>query len=258
MLVRTFVAFFCLFLAIPIVIVVYVSFSETSYIIFPIRGFSLKWFVRIWEYKPFLNSLIVSVQLALLSGTLACLIVLPAVLALNKLPRRMVLAVETIVLSPLAVPFIVFGCATLFFFSRIGLGISFLALVLAHTVVSIPYCFRTSVAVNRSIPPQMAESARSLGATPLQTFYRVTLPLLRPGLFAGFVFSALISLDNLPVSFFFGSPSTNTLPVVMLSYLENQFDPSIAALSTVQMMIAIILLFALEKAVGINKFLKPS
>ena len=83
-------------------------------------------------------------------------------------------------------------------------------------------------------------------------FALITLPLIRPGLFAGAMFSILISLDNLPLSFFFGNASTNTLPVVMLSYMQNQFDPAVAAISTVQMALAVVLLLAVERLYGLQ------
>jgi putative spermidine/putrescine transport system permease protein len=79
------------------------------------------------------------------------------------------------------------------------------------------------------------------------------LPLIKPGIFAGALFSVLISLDNLPLSFFFGGADSSTLPVVMLSYMQNQFDPSIAAIATVQMLIAIIALGVVNALYGIEK-----
>src|SRR5581483_2522086 len=159
--------------------------------------------------------------------------------------RRPAEILMTFLLAPLSMPLIVLGFAQLFFLSAIGFGVSFLSLLIAHTVVSIPYIARTVAAVYRGLPSNFEETALVLGATRWQTFRHVTLPLIRPGIFAGCLFSILLSIDNLPISYFFGSPSTNTLPVVMLSYLENQFDPSIAALSTVQMMLAVLCLLGI-------------
>ena len=108
------------------------------------------------------------------------------------------------------------------------------------------------------MPPDLEESATILGANRWQVLRHVTLPQIRPGIFAGALFSILISVDNLPISFFFGSPSTNTLPVVMLSYLEHQFDPSIAALSTVQMILAMAGLFVIERFYGLRHLGAPT
>jgi putative spermidine/putrescine transport system permease protein len=120
-------------------------------------------------------------------------------------------------------------------------------------VAGIPYIVRTVLAVYRSIPPDLEEAAAILGANRWQVLLHTTLPLVRPGVFAGGLFAILTSLDNLPLSFFFGSSNTNTLPVVMLSYMENQFDPSIAAISTVQMLIAIVVLLLADRVYGIEK-----
>jgi putative spermidine/putrescine transport system permease protein len=107
-----------------------------------------------------------------------------------------------------------------------ALGLSFTALPFAPTVAAIPYIV---LAIYRGLPAQLKEGASILGACRWQTLRHATLPLVRPGIFAG-LFAVLTSLDNLPLSYFFGSATTNTLPVVMLSSMENQFDPSIAAL----------------------------
>jgi putative spermidine/putrescine transport system permease protein len=118
--------------------------------------------------------------------------------------------------------------------------------------VSIPYIVRTVAAVYRGMPPSLEETALALGASRWQTFRYVTFPIIRPGIFAGCLFAVLLSVDNLPLSYFFGSPTTSTLPVVMLSYLENQFDPSIAAVSTLQLAFALIVLLAIERLYGLR------
>jgi putative spermidine/putrescine transport system permease protein len=86
----------------------------------------------------------------------------------------------------------------------------------------------------------------------------VTLPLIRPGVFAGGLFAFLVSFDNLPISYFFGTPSTSTLPVVMLSYIQDQFDPSIAAVSTVQMLLALVVLLVVDRIYGLRQLGAPS
>jgi putative spermidine/putrescine transport system permease protein len=140
----------------------------------------------------------------------------------------------------------------LFYLSALGLGVSLSSLLIAHTVVSVPYLVRTVAGVYRGVSPNLEESALMLGASKLQVFRYVTLPLIAPGVFAGALFAILISIDNLPVSYFFGSPSTNTLPVVMLSYLEYSFDPSIAAVSTIQLCFAVVALIIVQRIYGLQ------
>lgn len=248
-----YVVLFVTFLLMPILAVVAVSFTSASNIAFPIESVSLKWYVRIWEYQPFIDSLITSIQIAILSAVLGALFGVPAALWVARTQTAYAQAIGNLLLAPISIPAIVLGFALLYYLSALSFGISFLSLLIAHTVVAVPYVARTVLAVYRAIPPEFEEAAAILGANRWQTFRLTTLPLIRPGIFAGGLFAVLISLDNLPLSFFFGSATTNTLPVVMLSYMQNQFDPSIAAISTVQMSIALAVLLIVNKVYGIDR-----
>ena len=244
---------FVVFVLAPIVSVVIVSFSSASFIIFPVPCYGLRWYRRILEYRPFIDSMIVSAELALASATLAALLGVPAALALARSRTAWAAILSNLLLAPVSVPAIVLGFALLYFLSSLGLGLSFTSLLIAHTVASIPYLVRTVLATYRAVPAQLEEAASILGASRRQVLWFTTLPLIRPGIFAGALFAVLTSLDNLPLSFFFGSANTNTLPVVMLSYMENQFDPSIAAVSTVQMLVALATLLLLDRLYGIQR-----
>ena len=248
-----YMALFVVFIVAPIVSVVIVSFSSASFIIFPIPGYGLAWYRRIIEYRPFIDAMIVSAELALASAALAALLGVPAALAVARSRSVGAAVIANVLLAPVSVPAIVLGFSLLYFLSSLALGISFTALLIAHTVASIPYIVRTVLATYRAVPAQFEEAASILGASRFQVLWYTTLPLVRPGIFAGALFAVLTSLDNLPLSFFFGGARTNTLPVVMLSYMENQFDPSIAAVSTVQMLVAIIALLALDRLYGIER-----
>ncbi len=247
-----FVALFFIFILAPIIVVIVVSFGEAEFITFPVEQVSLRWYRRIIEYRPFIDSLIVSLELAVASALLACLLGVPAALALARSTRPLAQLFATFLLAPLSMPAIVLGFALLYYLSALGFGVSFDALLVAHTVISIPYVTRNVVAVYRAVPGDLEEAAAILGAGRWQTFRHVTLPMIKPGIFAGSLFAVLISLDNLPISFFFGTSSTNTLPVVMLSYLQNQFDPSVAAICTVQMVIAVAALLIMERVGGLR------
>jgi putative spermidine/putrescine transport system permease protein len=241
------------FLLLPIFAVVWVSFSSASFIVFPIKGYSMRWYARVWDYKPFIDSLIVSIQIAVTSAFFGALLGVPAALWAARSRSTASTVLANFLLAPISVPAIVLGFALLYLLAAMSLGISFLSLAITHTVVSIPYIARTCLATYRSIPPDFEEASAALGASRWQTLTNVTLPLIRPGIFAGALFAILISLDNLPLSFFFGSSSTNTLPVVMLSYMQNNFDPAIAAISTIQMVIAIVTLLIVNALYGIER-----
>lgn len=241
------------FLLLPIVIVVVVSFSASSYIAFPIEGYGLQWYHQIITYKPFLQSLGVSVEIALLSAVIGAAVGVPAAIWAVRDNSALARVFTNLMLAPISVPAILLGFSLLYMLSAMSLGVSFLSLLITHTVVSVPYISRTVLAVYRSVPIDYEEAASVLGASRWRVFVDVILPLIKPGIFAGALFSVLISLDNLPLSFFFGGAETSTLPVVMLSYMQNQFDPSIAAIATVQMLIAIFALVVVNKLYGIEK-----
>lgn len=248
-----YVTLFMVFLFLPMVAVVVVSFSSASYIAFPMPSLSLRWYHQVFDYGPFMQSLKVSFQIALGSAVFGAALGVPAALWAARSQTRLANAVSVFLLAPISVAAIVLGFSLLYLLSAMSLGISFLSLLITHTVVSIPYIARTVLAVYRAVPPDFEEAAAVLGASPWNTFWYITLPAIRPGIFAGGMFAVLISLDNLPLSFFFGSATTNTLPVVMLSYMQNQFDPAIAAISTIQMLIAVVALLIINKLFGIEK-----
>ncbi len=248
-----YVALFVLFILGPIVLVVVVSFTSASFIAFPLEGYSWRWYQRIIEYRPFLDSLLVSIKLAIASAAAGVLIGVPGALALARSPGRLAAGLSAFLLAPISIPAVVLGFSLLYFLSTLIHGVSFLSLLIAHTVLAIPYITRTVLSVYRSMSPDLEEAAAVLGGNRWQVLRHVTLPLVKPGIFAGAVFAVLTSLDNLPISFFFGTATTNTLPVVMLSYMQNQFDPSIAAISTVQMLLSVLVLLLVNRYYGIAK-----
>jgi putative spermidine/putrescine transport system permease protein len=250
---RAIVLAFIAFMLAPIVVVVVISFTSAGYVAFPMPGLSLRWFQRILDYPPFLRSIGVSLEVAAGATFISCMLGIPAALRLARDDGRVATAMMTFLLSPLSIPMIVFGFASLFFLSRIGLGLSLSALIVVHSCVCMPYVVRIVAASYRSLPPSLEEMAEILGAPRWRALWHVVLPLLRPAIVGGMLFSFLVSFDNLPLSFFFGSPDTNTLPVVMLRYVEQQFDPSIAALSTVQLIVAVAILILVERLYGLNK-----
>ena len=253
-----FVVAFFVFLLAPIVVVVLFSFVDAAFVRLPIESFSLRWYVRMIEYRPFLTSLGFSLFLAVASGLIALVLSLPAALVLARSRSRFAEVVVTLLLAPLSMPMILLGVALLYYLSWMGLGVSVTALLIGHVVVAIPYITRTIIAVYQGTSPSYEESARILGATRWQVFRHVTLPLVRPGIISGLLFSMLVSLDNLPISLFFAGANTNTLPVVMLAYQQNQFDPAIGAISTVQLVVAIVALLLIQRATGLKHLVNQS
>jgi putative spermidine/putrescine transport system permease protein len=250
---RAIVIAFVIFMVAPILVVVGISFTSAGYVGFPMPGLSLRWFAHVLQYQPFLEGIRVSLEVAAGATLISCLLGIPAALALARDESRIAQAIMAYLLSPLSIPMIVLGFAALFYLSRIGFGLSLAALLVIHACVCLPYLVRIVASVYRTLPRGLEEAAELLGAPRWRVLLHVVLPLLRPAILAGSLFSFLVSFDNLPLSYFFGSPATNTLPVVMLAYVEQQFDPSIAALSTLQLIVAVVLLLVVDRAYGLDR-----
>jgi len=220
------------FMTLPTVVVVAVSFNPTAILSFPPAGLSLRWYENVLTYPQFqraaVNSVLVTgmaVALALPAGTLAAL-----ALERGRLRGRHVWA--ALLLSPLVVPGVAAGLGFLILAAALGLLRSRAVLVAAHVALVLPFVVRSVWVSVRNLDPALERAAASLGATSWRAFRRVTLPLLRPGLFAGLLFAVVVSLNEFVVSLFISNRVTEILPVAMFTYVVNYTDPTIAALSS--------------------------
>lgn len=228
-----------LFMLAPIGFVLIYAFSSVSYAIFPPPGFSVRWFVKLFQQEALLraavNSLIVATvatAVSLVVGTLAAL----GLVRYRFFGRE---ALRAAFLAPLIVPRIAFGVAMLIYaivLRRFG-GLD--SLILAHLMVTLPFVISILTATLVSADRSLEEAAMDLGATPLVTFWKVTLPQIRTGLAVSGFFAFIISWDQVETSLFLVKTDNKTLPVEMFYYLQRQQDPVIAALSTFLIAIAV-------------------
>lgn len=246
---------FAIFMLAPLVIVVLVSFTDKGYIAMPFSGASWRWFHAILENDGFIVAFQRSLILATVSATLAALIAVPAGMAIawHRFQGRE--AVLGLLLSPLTVPHVVLGIAILRFFSQINTSGTMAGLVAAHTVVVIPFVLRLVVAAATGFDRSVAHAAESLGASRFTVFRRIELPLILPGIAGGWLIAFITSFDELTMTIFVSSPSTQTLPVMMYAYIANTIDPLLASISTVLILGTLILMFLLERMVGLDRVL---
>jgi putative spermidine/putrescine transport system permease protein len=243
-----------LFLSVPIIVAIGVAFGQDKIARFPPTGFSLRWFSAAFSDPTFVAALINSLQLAAFTTVLSILIGLPGAIALVRRRFPAQAALEAFLLSPLSLPGVLFGISMLFFLGATRFGLNWWGLLVAHVVIAVPYVLRAVLAVYRGLDRGLEEAALVLGADPWQTFWHVTLPLLRPGLAAGGLFAFLISFDNVPVSIFLTTARNNTLPVTIMSYLVSQdFDAIIGAISAVQVGIVLVMLYLLDRIYGVGR-----
>lgn len=242
-----------LFLALPIAIVIPSAFGEGAALTFPPQGFSLRWFAAILERPALLAAAWSSLSIAAMATAISLVVGTLSAYTLQRyaFPGRE--ALMMLFLTPLIFPAIVLAAAIAMVLAPLGLIRNFWGLVLAHIVVTLPYVVRTVSATLAEIDRAWEEAALTLGAGPWRGFRTVTLPLLRPGLFAGATFSLIISFDEFTISLFLVGSGMMTLPIEMYNYAEYSLDPTLAAVSTLLILVTTFAVLAVERTVGLGK-----
>ncbi len=234
-----FLAAAAVYMLAPIVFVVVFAFSSASYAIFPPPGYSVRWFVKLFSQEPLFRAAVNSMIIALTATAASLVLGTMASLALVRYRFFGRELLRTLFLAPLIVPRIAFGVAMLIYavvLRRFG-GLD--SLILAHLMITLPFAISILSASLVSADRSLEEAAADLGATPLVTFWKVTLPQIRTGLAVSGFFAFIISWDQVETSLFLVKTDNMTLPVAMFYYLQRQQDPVIAALSTFLIAIAV-------------------
>jgi putative spermidine/putrescine transport system permease protein len=244
---------FIAFILAPIVIVCLVAFTPEGYLSLPTSGLSLRWFKAIADYPEFVRALRDSLWLAALSSTIAVLFAVPAALAVARYRFRGREAVLGFFMSPLMIPHVVLGIAFLRFFTTIGLGGTFVGLVLSHIVIVMPFALRLVLAASTGMDRAVEHAAVSLGAGPITVFRRVTLPLILPGVVSGWVLAFITSFDEVTMTVFIASPATITLPVRMFLYIQDNIDPLVTSVSAALILLTVIVMIILDRLVGLDR-----
>jgi len=246
---------FLLILA-PILIVVVAAFSPTDYFEFPPPGLSLRWFVEFFRLDNMRNAFVLSLELAVLSATIATVLGTLGALFLARQRGVMAGLLQSLFLAPLVFPTIILGLALLLLYKSVGMPV-FPGLLLAHSVVGMPYCFRTVLASVQALDPSLEEAGQSLGAGPISTLFLVTLPLIWQGVISGWLFAFVVSFGELNTALFLSGPGLTTLPIEIFSYLQFQGSQLvIAAASTLQIALIVVMVAAVERIVGMARLIR--
>ena len=243
------------FMLAPLLIVCIVAFTPENTLTIPTTRFSLRWFKAVFAHPDFITSFWNSLWLALASATLATLLAVPAGLAITRYSFGGRGALNALFLSPLIIPHLVLGVALLRLFSLTGASGSFGWLVLAHVVVVTPYVLRLVVAASSGADLSCEQAARSLGASDLTVFWRITLPMILPGVSGGWLLAFINSFDEVTMSIFITAPSTVTLPVRMYMYATESIDPLMAAASALMVGFTAAVMVLLDRLYGLDKIL---
>ena len=256
---RLVVALVFAFMLMPVVFVAWVSFFANEIVTFPPQGYTLSWYTRAWANRAFTDGFLTSIQVGLFSMVAGLILGIPASFAIvrGRFPGRE--ALNALMLSPLVVPGVVAGTAIYIYFVQLEIWteVRFVAtlpgLVAAHVMLTIPWTVRLISASLVGVDRSIEEAAMNLGARPLTTFLRITLPMIRPGVVAAAIFSFIASFTDLEMTLFLIGPGRSTLQIALLQYLEWKFDPSVAAVSFVQVTIIGTGLLVTDRFVKLSK-----
>ena len=243
----------------PVIFVAWSAFYDSTFLTFPPPGYTVKWFEAALGREAFTSGLVTSTKVALMASVAGVVIGTAASLVLQRSRLRGAQFLQTLLVSPLMVPNIVLGIALYLFFLSVadhtgwdltqGLG----GLTLAHTLLTLPWSVRLVSANLTGLDRSLEEAAMNLGASPLRTFFLVTLPQLRAGMIAAVLFSFIISFENLEISLFLVGPGASTFPIALMQYLEFNMDPTVAAASTMQVVLIATLLVITDRFVKLSR-----
>ncbi len=248
--------FAVVFLMTPLVITVAVSFASTPIYTLPPPDWSFRWYEAMQRRSGLYDAVMLSLNLAVVSTAISLVVGAAASIAMvrGRMPGRE--GIATFFVSPLMMPGLVVGVALLQFLRGIDLRDAYWSLLLGHIVVTLPFVMRTLLAAMASFDFSLVDAARTLGLSYPMAVLKVLTPNLAPAFLTSGLFAFLASMDNYPISIFLTDARNKTLPIKMLQYLEEQPDPSIAAMSTGLIVLALIALIVGSRTVGLNRMIQ--
>lgn len=233
-----------LFLLLPILFIVALSFGDSRWLIFPPPGWTLRWYHELFADPRWLQSAWTSARIALVVMVLSVILGLLASFALVRGQFRGRAVLRAFFLTPMILPVVIIAVALYAFFLRIGLNGTFTGFVIAHLIVALPFSIIAITGALETFDPAIEDAAILCGAHPWEARARVTLPAISHGVFSAAIFSFLISWDEVVLAIFMASPTLQTLPVRVWTTLRQDLTPVIAAASTLLVALTILLMIA--------------
>ncbi|WP_321170047.1 ABC transporter permease [Pseudodonghicola flavimaris] len=228
-----------LFMFLPVAVVVLLSFNASEFGSFPMSGFSFRWFVELAQNDAILRAFRTSIGLGLMTAVISTTLGVLASLALVRYRVPGANAISTLLIAPILVPEVVLAVALLLFLNFLGINKSFGLLLFGHVIFTLPFVILVVQARLVSIRRDVEEAAMSLGASPIQTFFQVTLPLMLPAVLAGGLFAFTISFDDITGTLFWKPGGVETVPTQIFAMLRNSISPEINALGTVMIVMTV-------------------
>jgi putative spermidine/putrescine transport system permease protein len=247
-----------LFLLAPIAVVVVSSFGATSYLAFPPRGLTLKWYRQAFADPVYWDTFHTSVWLGVVAATCAVVVGGLAALAIGRYRVRGGRTLATAFMSPLVLPTLVLGLAVLVFTSQAWGPPGIWRLVAAHVVITVPYALRTLLPVIEQLDVTLEEAAGDLGASRAVIFATVTIPVLAPAVAVSFLLAFMISFDELVTALFLAPPNAPTLPMQIYANVQYGLDPTVGAVSAALLAMTAVLLVAGQALTGVRRLTGPA
>ncbi|MDR2990673.1 MAG: ABC transporter permease [Burkholderiaceae bacterium] len=235
-----------LFLILPVLAIMPLSFSSSTFLVYPIPSFSLRWYQHLitsdeWRLAA-KNSFIIAPSATVVATVLGTL----AAIGLNKSDFRGKALLMAVLISPMIVPIVVVGVGMYLFFAPLGLANTYTGLILAHAALGVPFVVTTVLATLQGFNQNLVRASLSLGANPVATFFRITLPVIAPGVISGALFAFATSFDEVVVTLFLAGADQVTLPRQMFNGIRENISPTIAALATILIIFSSLLLLTFE------------
>lgn len=234
-----------LFLAIPLFVVFPISLSSSSYLEFPPKSLSLQWYENYFSSHVWISATILSFKVGLMTMVVASIIGTLAAFGFSRGRFRGKGGIFVLILSPMIIPTIVISIGVYSLFAKLHLIENYWGLVVGHSILATPFVFINVFAALQGFDKTLEKASASLGAHPLRTFYHITFPLIRPGIFVGALFAFLVSFDELVISMWV-SGSRHTLPVQMWMDVRLEINPTLAAVSSLLIALSILTFFSAE------------
>jgi putative spermidine/putrescine transport system permease protein len=243
---RAFCVGVLLCLLVPILAIIPLSFSSSSFLAYPVPGWSLQWYQNLFTSDEWVraakNSFIVAPAATLIATVLGTLAAVG--LSRGNFPGKGLLM--GLLIAPMVVPVVVVAVACYLFFARLGLSDSYTGLIIVHAALGAPFVVTTVLATLQGFNHNLVRASLSLGAGPLATFFRVTLPVIAPGVISGALFAFATSFDEVVVTLFIAGPEQSTLPRQMFTGIRENINPTIAAAATLLILFTTALMLVLE------------
>ena len=239
-------AFALAYLLLPIAVILIAPLGETGYLSFPPKGLTLKWYEAALADTRYLTAFVNSLGIATVVTAISTTVAVPAAYALSRHAFPGARALEALFLSPLILPTLVLALGLALWFNRMGLVSGTPRLIAAHLVLCIPYVIRVCLPVFRRFDRSLEEAAANLGARPLDSFLLVMLPVVRPAIAAGATMAFITSFDELVLALFLAEPARPTLPVTIYSAVQLGFEPTVAAVSGLLVLVGTAALLILQ------------